>query len=179
MARASKSLPPQAVIVEIGSFLGSTAVLLAGARKLCGSGRVHCIDPFDASGDSFSVPTYERMRDRLDRPLRAAFDENLRRTGLGDWVEVHQGTEADVFRSWRAPVDLLLLDGDQTYAGVTEAYRRWVPHLKLGGTLAVGNSLSDSENHDGSRRLVSELIHPPQYDGIRLVDRTTFAIKRA
>ena len=56
LARASESLPNGAVIVEIGAFLGCSAVLLAGARKLRGSGKVPCIDPFDASGDAISVP---------------------------------------------------------------------------------------------------------------------------
>ena len=33
---------------QIGSFLGCSTVLLAGARRLRGSGRVHAVDPFDA-----------------------------------------------------------------------------------------------------------------------------------
>ena len=55
LAKLAYRLPRNAVIVEIGSFLGSGAVLLAGARKLRGSGRVHCVDPFNGSGDSYSV----------------------------------------------------------------------------------------------------------------------------
>jgi predicted O-methyltransferase YrrM len=52
LALAARSLPVGATIVEIGSFLGSSAVLLAGARKVAGSGMVHCVDPFDGSGDA-------------------------------------------------------------------------------------------------------------------------------
>src|SRR5262249_55192493 len=75
LARPSRALPQDAVIVEIGSFLGRSAVVLAGARKLRGSGKVHCVDPFDASGDAFSVPIYREIRDAEDAPLRRRFDD--------------------------------------------------------------------------------------------------------
>ena len=54
LASACYTLPPGAVVVEVevGSFLGKSAIVLAGARKARGSGRVHCIDPFDGSGES-------------------------------------------------------------------------------------------------------------------------------
>jgi hypothetical protein len=48
-----------AVIVEIGVYFGSASDL-AGARKIAGTGVVHCIDPFDASGDDFSAPSTGR-----------------------------------------------------------------------------------------------------------------------
>lgn len=56
LAQLCYSLPPNAVVVEVGSFLGRSSVLFAGARKLKGNGQVHCIDPFDGLGDAFSVP---------------------------------------------------------------------------------------------------------------------------
>src|SRR5204863_2238097 len=46
LALASLSLSGQPIIVQFGTFFGSAAVLLAGARQLQGSGKVHCIDPF-------------------------------------------------------------------------------------------------------------------------------------
>lgn len=74
LARASQSLAEGAVVVEIGSLLGSFAVLLADARKLRGSGKVHCIDPFDASGDAFSEPIYQAIHNSLTGSLRLCFD---------------------------------------------------------------------------------------------------------
>ena len=61
LAARAHALDDDACIVEIGSFLGSGSVLLAGARKLQGSGKVHCVDPFDGSGDDFSVPHYQAI----------------------------------------------------------------------------------------------------------------------
>jgi hypothetical protein len=61
LLRIGYSLSAGAVLVEIGSFFGASAILLAGSRQVRGSGLVHCIDPFDCSGDSFSVPHYRRI----------------------------------------------------------------------------------------------------------------------
>jgi hypothetical protein len=179
LAETSHSLPDGATIVEIGSFLGSSTVLLAGGRKLRRSGTVHAIDPFDASGDAFSVPIYRSILASVPGTLQQRFNDNIRRTGLVEWVEVHQGRAADVAATWTAPVDLLFLDGDQSYAGVRTAYHAWHRFLKPGAVIAVHNSRPGRyhEQHDGHRRLVQESIRAPQYGDIRCIGTTTFARK--
>jgi len=75
LAEFAYDLPDHGALVEIGSFFGSGAVLLAGARNLRGSSRVRCFDPFDASGDAFSVPHYDQLSSAHGgRPLRDLFD---------------------------------------------------------------------------------------------------------
>jgi len=180
LAKASQSLPKDAVVVEIGSFLGASAVLLAGARKLAGSGKVHCVDPFDASGDAFSVPVYRRISDSLGVPLRQCFDDNIRHAGLSDWINVHQGDAVTVAATWQGPIDMLFLDGDQSYPGARAAYEAWSPFLRIGGIIAVHNSRTDivhHESHDGHMQVVVENVHPPFYDDVRCVGTTTFARK--
>jgi predicted O-methyltransferase YrrM len=181
LARLSHALPDGAAIVEIGSFLGSSAVLLSGARKLRGSGKLHCVDPFDASGDAFSVHVYRAIRDSLPDSLRQRFFHNIRAAGLRDWVEVHQGRASEIAATWTTPIDLLFMDGDQSYEGVRSAYEGWSPFLKIGGVIALHNSSPRTydENHDGHRRLVVEKIRPPRYTEIHLVGSTTFARKTA
>jgi len=181
LARVCHGLPRDAVILEIGSFLGCSTVLLAGARKLRSSGRVHCIDPFDASGDAFSVPIYSEIAASQSLSLRSRFDENIRLASLADWVEVHQCRDSDIARGWSIPVDLLFLDGDQSDQGAQETYERWSPHLKIGGLIAVHNSgpREYAPNHGGSRRLVEKFIQPPEYSDIWRVENLTFARKAA
>lgn len=178
LARASYALGDGAVIVEIGSFLGCSSILLAGARKERGSGTVHCIDPFDASGDDYSVPVYERVRDAMDRSLRQQFDENLSWAGLEDWVEVHQATGEEVARQWSGPVDLLFVDGNQSYPAARATYDSWEPFLRAGSLVAVHNSNPDlprHDSHDGSVRLVEAVLRPPVYGDVRRVGSTTLA----
>jgi len=179
LARTSFGLDGDPVVVEIGSFVGASAVLLAGARKLRGSGVVHCIDPFDASGDEFSAPFYRSAAARLPRGLRAEFDDNIRRAGVGDWVRVHCARSVDVAAGWSQPVDLLFIDGDQTHAAVVDEYRSWEPHLKIGGIVAVHNTIGDPRPPDGHRRLMQDTIRPPRYRVVARRDCVTFARKLA
>ena len=180
LSRASYELPEGAVIVEIGSWLGSSSVLLAGARKLRRSGVVHAVDPFDGSGDAYSTPVYGAVKNKLSRSLRQVYDHNILRAGLSNFVEVHEGTAADVALTWTGDVDLLFLDGDQSYEGVRSAFNGWSQFLKPGATIAVHNSQPGSyaETHDGHVRLVEEEVCPPEYTDVRLIGTTTFARKR-
>jgi MMP 1-O-methyltransferase len=177
---ASYSLDENAVIVEVGAFFGRSTVLMAGARKLRRSGKIHCIDPFDCSGDAFSVPHYQRiLQEQGGGSVRTHFEENLRRAGLSDWVEVHQGRAREVATNWNAPVDLLLLDGDHSPKGAREAYEAWIPHLRQGGILILDNSIPRdyAENHDGNRRLAVEEVAYPKFVELREVGFATFARK--
>ena len=177
LASACYTFPSNAVVVEIGSFLGNSAIVLAGARKMRGSGRVHCIDPFDASGDAFSVSAYRAIAGADLRPLRARFQANITRAGLTDWVVVHEGTAATVGAAWTEPIDMLFLDGDQSPEGASLAYDVWARFLKLGGLIAVHNSNERvyASGHDGMRLLATRLLRPPQYVDVRCVETTTFA----
>ena len=182
LARASFSLSRDAIIVEIGAFLGCCTVLLAGARRVQGSGEVHSVDPFDCSGDAFSVPYYRDIVASLGGgSLRDHFEANIRRAGLSGWVQVHPGRAADIAATWELPVDLLLLDGDQSPRGAREAFDSWVRFLKPDGIIVLRNTRPRqyAEGHDGHRRLVVEQILPPRFTDVRLVGATTFARKTA
>lgn len=179
LAQASYALPDGATIVEIGSFLGKSSVVLAGARRLRGSGLLHCVDPFDASGDPHSVSSYRALADTSPLGLRVRFEANLRGAGLTEWVVIHPGTAEAAARTWMAPIDMLFMDGDQSPTGVRSAYDAFAPHLKRGGVLALHNSTDRvyAETHDGHRRLVVESIHPPEWTDLYVVGSTTFARK--
>lgn len=178
LALASLSLPDQPNIVQIGTFMGSAAILLAGARRLRGSGIVHCVDPFDCSGDDFSVPYYRGLlAEAGGGSLRAHFERNIQTAGLEDWIEVHQGRAEEVADGWTASIDMLVLCGDQSPAGARAAYQGWSPFLKPGGIIVIYNSSPREYDptHDGNRRIVVEEIVPPIYTDVGLVGYHTFA----
>lgn len=180
LARVSFQQGENAVVVEIGSFMGSGTVLLAGARAARGTGRVYTVDRFDCSGDAFSVPHYRRIFDAAGGgSLRSHFEDSIRRARLSPWVEVHQGDASDIAATWVTPIDLLYLDGDQSRAGARAAYDSWSPFLKPGGVIAIHNTNPDNNQvgHDGSRYLVETVIYPPLYSNIRRVGAITFAVR--
>lgn len=177
LGELSKSLRPGAVVVEIGCLFGRSAIMLAGGRKIAGSGRVHCIDPFDASGDAFSVPYYrEMLRQHGGGSLRDHFDGYIGRCALTDHVAVHRGTDAEIAESWTTPIDLLLMDGDQSPAGARRAYDTWMKFLVPGGWLVLGNSADRiyAEGHDGNARVFCDCVRPPAFRNVTRGD-TSFA----
>ena len=99
LARLSAAAPVYAVIVEIGSFLGSGTVLLAAPRRTVGSGMVYAVDPFDGSGDSFSIPYYAQAIERLGgETQKQYFDRAVTVSGVAAFVETHVGTAVDMSR---------------------------------------------------------------------------------
>jgi predicted O-methyltransferase YrrM len=177
---ASYSRPDHAVIVEVGAFLGRSTILLAGARKLRGSGRVHSIDPFDCSGDAASLPVYEQiLREVGGGDLRSHFEQNLRIAGVGEWVEIHQQQAAEAGAAWTLPIDLLLLDGDQSPEGARAAFDALLPHLKSGGILIMGNSTPRdyAPTHDGNWLITSTTVVYPAFIDPRRVGTATIAVK--
>ena len=160
LIQAAYDLPGPAAIVEIGAFLGSGSVLLAGARKLRRSGTVHCVDPFDASGDEHSIPHYEQILNGYRHATQVEmFRANLRAAGLANWVTTHQGSADQIGQGWNAPVDMIFMDGDQSPEGVDAAWRVWSPWLRRGGLLALHNSnpRQYAPAHDGHFRLRQRL----------------------
>jgi len=177
---AGYSRPDHAVIVEVGAFLGRSSILLAGARKLRGSGKVHCIDPFDCSGDAASVPIYDQiLSDMGGGDLRNHFEQNLRAAGVREWVEIHQQHAADAAAAWTLSVDLLLLDGDQSPEGARAAFDAFLPHLKSGGILIMGNSTPRNylPTHDGNWLIASTTVVYPAFIDPRRVGTATIAVK--
>jgi predicted O-methyltransferase YrrM len=177
LASTSLSLPPDPIIIEIGAFMGSGTVLLAGPRKMRGSGKVHCVDPFDCSGDPRSTPIYERVLEKAGGgSLLDHFVDNIRHAGLSGWVEVHQGRAAEIAANWTSPVDMIYIDLDVSGEAAGEAYDSWCQFLKPGGVIVVHNSDPD-DNRPDSPSPIEERIHPPHYTDIRVVDGNTFARK--
>jgi MMP 1-O-methyltransferase len=178
ICRLSYLLPENAVIVEIGSFLGAGTILLAGPRKLRRSGTVFSVDPFDCSGDSFSVPYYKSIVAQLGggNP-REYFEANLQRLNLRDCVEVCQGRATEIAQGWNLPVDFLVMDGDQSPKGVEQAYQSWIPFLRPGGFIAAHNSAPGDygPDHDGHRLLASRSLMAPKFANVRLIGETTLA----
>lgn len=178
-ANITSRLPENAVIVEIGCFLGRSTVVMAGVRKLAGSGMVHVIDPFDGSGDAFSVPFYKLITNKMEQPILDEFREYISLAKVQGFVQVHKGTAESVINQWNQAIDMLILDGDQSPKGTRTAYNLWIPFLKPGGYLCLHNSGDRFylPGHDGHRRLLLEEIKEPAYTEIHTEVKTSFARK--
>jgi predicted O-methyltransferase YrrM len=173
----ARALPHEApVAVEIGSWQGKSSVCIA--RGLAGKSRprLHCVDPFDASGDGESTTAYGERAGRLDGGLRRAFEDNVRAAGVLDVVEVRQGLSHEHALGWRGAIDLLFLDGDHSYAAVTQDFADWAPKVRPGGFLVMHDVVHPV--HDGPRRVAEQSVYgDSRWVDVRTVDSMLFARK--
>lgn len=173
----SRALPHEApVAVEIGSWQGKSSVCLASGLQGKRQPRLCCIDPFDASGDGESAPTYGERAQQVDGELRRTFEQNLREVGLRELVEVRQGFSHQQAQQWQGPIDLLFLDGDHSYAAVRQDFEDWAPKVRAGGYLVMHDVVHPQ--HLGPARVVDELVRQdPQWVDVRTVDSMFVARK--
>jgi predicted O-methyltransferase YrrM len=180
LAMAVYELAPNPTIVEVGVFMGRGTVLLAGARRLRGDGRVDCVDPFDCSGDDFSVPYYLNGLSQIGAAsLEDVFLKNMKQFSLECMVTIHKGTSRQIASMWCAPIDLLVLDADQSRKRAQEAFDSWVPFVKPGGIVVLSNSGERvyAPTHDGYYLLAKKLFKTPSFKDVYCVMYTTFGTK--
>jgi len=135
--RAAAAMREGGRIVEIGSFRGRSAIVLAsGAPE--GSALV-CIDPHLGSDRG-------PQELRADHPLgdqdHAAFRANLRRAGVASHVHhVRERSEA-AHGAVPGPVDVLFVDGAHRYGPARADLRDWGAKVGPGGRLLVHDAFS-------------------------------------
>lgn len=141
------------VIVELGSWTGGGALLMA--PFLIRKKSFHAVDTFNAHlmPDEY-VQNYLKGRKHLD-----VFNENI--SPIKKRVVVHQGLTNDVAAAWPKglAIDLLFIDADHSYKGVSEDWRNWRPFVRKGGIIVFHDYYFDVDKygHAGVRKFVDEL----------------------
>jgi len=176
-ARKLPAAPPP-VVVEIGSWLGKSSVVIARGLEGKSGAILHCIDPFDASGDDASLDDYRERRGRLRRSLQDQFIENVRRRGLSSIVRPIRGFSHEVRPDFHDPLDMLFIDGNHEYESVLRDFRDWEPLLKPGGYIGF-HDVSFIHPDTGPQRVVTEQIlnNPRWIDCIHV--QSLFMAKKA
>ena len=148
--RLANRLRAGAVVVEIGSWKGKSTWCLARGLR---SGRLHVIDPFDASGEPGSREVYAQTRG--ERPLREQFEANLAR--LAAKLVVHQAFSYEIAASFDS-IDLLWIDGDHSRAAVEFDFINYAPRIRAGGILAFHDYYPDQPDF-GVTWVIENLVH--------------------
>jgi hypothetical protein len=116
LCAAARAVPAPQRIVEIGSHLGRSTVLLALAAA--NGVKVHAVDPFDDPRWGGGAGLLEQFRRNLDG------------AGVTDRVDLYQGLSAAAAKAWGGdPVGLLFVDGAHDRASVLADIDGWTPHL--------------------------------------------------
>jgi len=126
----AKSLPDEAVILEIGGYLGRSTCCLAfgcvGTRK-----RVFTVDTFDANLDSEIDESHTGVR-----KFYGVWKRNVEKNGLLEYVIPMVGFSRDIAKSWERMIDFLFIDGSHKYEDVLADFDSFYPYVRAGGLVA-------------------------------------------
>ena len=134
--RAS-SVPPGGLIVEIGSFHGRSAIVLA--RAAGSAAQVVAIDPH--AGNDRGPQEIRGSSDEGEADNRA-FRANLERGGVSDAVRLVRLPSQEALGEVEGELDLLYVDGAHRVRPATLDIARWGARVRPGGTMLVHDSFS-------------------------------------
>jgi predicted O-methyltransferase YrrM len=146
-------MPLNAKIVEIGSFMGLSALIMARALYVSGKygARIFCVDTWEGSEEHKSM---EVIKKRL---LFDTFEENIFESGLPTFfVPIRKDSVAASIDFQDQSFDMIFIDGDHKYKGCLADIQAWYPKLKPGGIFL---------GHDGEmevRKAVDDFLKDKQ-----------------
>lgn len=133
----ARALAPPATIVEIGSYRGRSAIVLASGAA--DGVQVVAIDPH--AGNDRGPQQIEGSSAEGDAD-NAAFRENLSRAGVAERVTHVRLPSQDALAEVSGQVELLYVDGAHRYAPARDDIARWGARVAPGGTLLIHDSFS-------------------------------------
>jgi predicted O-methyltransferase YrrM len=131
---AAAAVPAGGRIVEIGSFRGRSAIVLAGAGV-----DVVGIDPHAGSDRGPQEIAADADRGAADA---AAFAENLARAGVADRVRHVRAFSSDALGLVPGAVDVLFVDGAHRFGPARADVVRWGARVPPGGRMLVHDAWS-------------------------------------
>lgn len=170
-------LPDKPKILEVGSWVGTSACIMASEVKPRG-GKVYCVDTFR---EGKANPYMWRTAPSTAETVLDRFLFNRDALGFGDTIFplVMPSVEAAVVMGeW--VFDMVFLDGDHRYDEVRKDIAHWITKVKPGGVLAghdyecrMGDIPLDWENyhHDYVNPLTGEVdcFEAGHWKGVSLV----------
>jgi predicted O-methyltransferase YrrM len=139
-----------AVIVELGVAEGGSAVALA--RAMGPDSTLHLVDPhFPGRIPGLSMAMLVARK-------------AVRSTGRRRQVRWHRATSVAVGESWtNGPIDLLFVDADHSFDGVSADWRVWSPHLSETAVVVFDDAGPEVPPTEDVPRFVTATVTPPEW----------------
>lgn len=130
---AAWELRPGARIVEIGSYKGRSTVSLAFA---CVNTRKHVFAIDRWQGVYEDIKDQHQLHNTFDKGFFHVWEHNIIANHLQDYVTPLVGNSSDIAKIWRAPIDMLFVDGSHQYEDVVADFEYFFPYVVPGGLMA-------------------------------------------
>jgi len=134
LAAAATRSRPDGAVVEIGSFRGKSAVVLAST-----AGSLIAIDPHAGSDRGPQEIEADEVRGDADFE---AFHANLAAAGVADRVRHVRKFSSDAHQDLSGPLSLLYVDGAHRFGPARADLRDWGRRVAPGGVMLVHDAFS-------------------------------------
>ena len=158
------ALPPNAAVLEIGSYLGASTGYL-GAGLVDGGGRLYCVDTWQN----------ETMPDG-QRDTYSAFVANTRPLA-GRLTAIRKRSDRLLDGDVPGPIHLAFIDGDHDYASVRVDLETVAQRLAVDGLIAFHDF--GVREHPGVARVVGEALASGQWVQRGLVESLVWIARSA
>jgi predicted O-methyltransferase YrrM len=150
------------VVVEIGSWLGKSSVIIAKGIRKKKDPILYCIDPFNASGDVLGKQDYDKRAKKLEGTLKGTFIKNMKKCKVHNYIKILEGMSYDFVDEWKQKIDFLFIDASHSYEDTLRDFVSWSKFIRPGGYIAFHDVIIDSAKmeiyHGGPHRVVKEHI---------------------
>lgn len=154
-------------LVEIGSYLGRSTILLAAAAA---TARTHVVAIDHHRGSEEHQEGWEYHDPALVDPATGLIDtlpgfrQTIVRAGLEEQVIAVVAPSAAIGRYWSHPVGLVFIDGSHTDESAQRDYETWAPHVAPGGILAIHDVyLEEEEGGQAPHRIYRWALAEPRF----------------
>lgn len=163
------------VVVELGSWLGASAIAMARSVRRWG-GTVTCVDTWCGELDENGASPEPNGAAPL---MLLSCARSMVQAGVSASIRLIPATTLDAARMWTGPIDLLYVDAGHGYDDVRNDLHAWVPHVRAGGVIAgddyehprypgVKQAWDEFEQEQGFS-LVRYQTNPPRPGGVQLI----------
>ena len=173
-AVAAGASVPGLPFLEVGSYCGRSTVWLGGAARACGT-VLFAVDHHRGSEENqagwehHDTSVVDARIGKMD--TLPFFRATIHDAGLEDVVYAVVGQSPLVAAHLATPLAFLFIDGGHGDEPARLDYERWVPHVVMGGTLAIHDVFPDPA--DGGRPPYEQIFRPAMESGrFRLVSAT-------
>jgi predicted O-methyltransferase YrrM len=173
-AVAAGGAVPDLPFLEVGSYCGRSTVWLGAAARACGT-VLFAVDHHRGSEENqagwehHDTSVVDARIGKMD--TLPFFRATIHDAGLEDVVFAVVGQSAQVATAMATPLAFLFIDGGHGDEPARLDYERWVPHVVVGGTLAIHDVFPDPA--DGGRPPYEQIFAPALESGrFRLLSAT-------
>lgn len=165
-AIAAGAAVPGLPFLEVGSYCGRSTVWLGGAARACGT-VLFAVDHHRGSEENqagwehHDTTVVDARIGKMD--TLPFFRATIHDAGLEDVVYAVVGQSPLVAQHLGTPLAFLFIDGGHGVEPARLDYERWVPHVVVGGTLAIHDVFPDPA--DGGRPPYEQIFKPAMESG--------------